>query len=366
MEKLISVEELQEKLNKQEKVFILDVRPLDQRIEWRIDGSAHVDAYQQLKYGDDTALDLIEIPYDRTVVTVCAAGKTSLLAANLLQRKGINAYSLEGGMKAWNYAWNTATIRSGTSLTIIQVRRTAKGCLSYIAASGGEAIVIDAALDPDVYIGIAKQNGWSIKYVTDTHIHADYISRTRDLAGASGAKHVLINKATVDFEFFPVRDGDLLPLGDYSVQVIHTPGHTLESTSFEINGSVIFTGDTLFADGVGRPDLKANHEEAIEKSKMLFQSLQGLMELPSSLLVLPAHTSKTVPFDSKPIASTIGEIQKNSLLTMGEQKFVEYTTTRIPPTPPNYVTIATLNKQGSYKGYKPAELEAGGNHCAIG
>jgi rhodanese-related sulfurtransferase len=128
MDEIISVRELQEKLSKHENVFILDVRPTDQRREWKIAGSVHVDAYKQLNAGDDTALDIVELPRDSTVVTVCAAGRTSLLASKLLQRKGVHAYSLEGGMKAWNYAWNTAEI-SVDRVKIIQVRRTAKGVL---------------------------------------------------------------------------------------------------------------------------------------------------------------------------------------------------------------------------------------------
>src|SRR5687768_3602747 len=198
MKKTISVSELQEKLVKNESVFILDVRPKDQRNEWKIAGSVHVDAYKQLNAGDDSALDMVEVPQHSTVVAVCAAGRTSLLASSLLQRKGVSAYSLEGGMKAWNYAWNAASIEFGHS-KVIQVRRAAKGVLSYVIGSGNEAVVIDAALDPEVYQKIATQNGWVIKYVMDTHVHADYVSRTRELAMASCAKHVLIEDSKVAF-----------------------------------------------------------------------------------------------------------------------------------------------------------------------
>lgn len=96
----MTVETLQEKLNKKEPVFIIDVRPVDERKEWRIAESIHVDAYKRLRAGDESALDMLEIPEHATLVTVCAAGKTSLLASKLLQSKGREAYSLEGGMKA--------------------------------------------------------------------------------------------------------------------------------------------------------------------------------------------------------------------------------------------------------------------------
>lgn len=96
-EKLMTPEIIQEKLNRKEPVFILDVRPSDQRDERRIAESVHVDAYKQLNAGDESALDIVEIPPNSTVVTVCAAGRTSLLAADLLRRKGIHAHSLAGG-----------------------------------------------------------------------------------------------------------------------------------------------------------------------------------------------------------------------------------------------------------------------------
>lgn len=362
----ITVVTLQEKLNKKEPVFIIDVRPLDQRQEWRIAESTHVDAYKQLNAGDETAFDLVEVPPNSSVVTVCAAGRTSLLAAELLRRKGIPAHSLAGGMKAWNYAWNLAEFSLPTGVKIIQVRRPAKGVLSYLVGSQNDAIVIDASLNPEIYVNIAWQNGWTIKYALDTHIHADYVSRTRDLAKASGTKHGLIDKANVDFEFMPLSDGETIQFGSMGLQVMHTPGHTWESTTFRIDDYAIFTGDTLFIDSVGRPDLKAERPEAIKRAKALFHSLKKLLSLNSSILVLPAHTSNTVSFDGKLVGESISNVrQKVNLVNMTESEFVEYALSKIPPAPPNYVTIAGLNKKGSYDGQELAELEAGGNHCAI-
>lgn len=363
--KTITVDELREKLDKREPVFILDVRPPGQRAEWQIAESTYLDAYRRLNNGDTTVLDEVEIPRDAAVVTVCAAGRTSLIASEALRAKGIDAYSLEGGMKAWNYAWNTAEASFDNGLRIIQVRRAAKGCLSYVVGSAKEAIVIDAGLDPEVYMAIARANGWNIRYVTDTHIHADYISRTRDLAKASGATHIMLDRASVEFPFSPVSDRDTISVGDVEMEIWYTPGHTFESTTIVIHDMAAFTGDTLFTDGVGRPDLKADQQEAIEKSRLLFKSLKKLLQLPSAVKVFPAHASGSVPFASGMISATIGELKKHPLLNTSETELVAYTTSRVPPAPPNYVTIAALNRQGSYEGHNPAELEAGGNHCAI-
>jgi glyoxylase-like metal-dependent hydrolase (beta-lactamase superfamily II)/rhodanese-related sulfurtransferase len=365
MEKTISVRQLQEKLKQNENIFILDVRPADQRNEWRIADSVHLDAYKNLNAGDDTALDMVEVPAHATVVTVCAAGRTSLLASNLLQRKGVDAYSLEGGMKAWNYAWNTAETEFADS-KVIQVRRAAKGVLSYVVGSAGEAVVIDAALDPDVYQTIARKNGWVIKYVMDTHIHADFVSRTSDLSNATGAKHLLIETAQVAFDFVAVKNGGVVNFGNTQIEFILTPGHTWESTTFKLSHNAVFTGDTLFIDGIGRPDLKADKNEGIEKAKALYKSVRHLVSLNSEIVVFPAHTSGSVSFNNKLIGETIACVKSRvNVVDLTESDIIEYTSAKIPPTPPNYQIIASINKKGSYEGHVLADLEAGGNHCAL-
>lgn len=364
--KIISREELQEKLNKREPVFILDVRPVEQRQEWRIAESTHVDAYERLNAGDNTVLDDVNIPEYATVVTVCAAGRTSMIASEALRKKGVEAYSLQGGMKAWNYAWSTAELNFPDGLKVVQIRRAAKGILSYIVGSAKDAVVIDASLNPEVYLNVADKHGWSIKYALDTHVHADFVSRTRDLAKASGASHLLIDNANVEFGFIPVASGHTVSFGDSSLQFIHTPGHTWESTTFKLNDLAIFTGDTLFIDGIGRPDLKADQDEAVQKAKSLYHSLKRLLSLPSAIIVLPAHCSKAVLFDGKVIGESLSHVMRRiDISKLSESQFVDYALSKIPPTPPNYQVIAGLNKIGSYEGNPLADLEAGGNHCAI-
>lgn len=365
-EKLMTAETLQEKLNKKEPVFILDVRPSDQRQEWRIAESVHIDAYKQLNAGDETALDKVDVPPNATVVTVCAAGRTSLLAAELLRKKGIRAHSLAGGMKAWNYAWNLAEVSLPNEVKIIQVRRPAKGVLSYVVGSQREAVVIDAALDPEVYLDLARQNGWTVKYALDTHIHADYVSRSRDLVNASGAKHALIDKANVDFQFVPMSDGHKITFGSTTLQIIHTPGHTWDSATYKLDDYAFFTGDTLFIDGFGRPDLKAGQSESIEKANSLYKSINMLLSENPLILVLPAHTSNAIEFDNKIIGDTIKNVKERiARIKLSQAEFVDYVLSRVPPTPPNYLAIAAINKNGLYDVQQLADLEAGGNHCAI-
>ena len=362
---MISVEELQKRLEEGKETFILDVRPKEQRNEWQIAGSHYVDAYEALNKGDRSVLDGIDAVTQVPIVTVCAAGRTSQVAADILREKGYNASSLQGGMKAWNYAWNTAEIGE-KDYTIIQVRRVAKGCLSYIVGSNDTAIVIDASLDPQVYTELAAAHGWAIQYVTDTHIHADYISRTIDLAKTTGADHLFTGQADVAYPFTPFKDGQIISFGQVKFQVLYTPGHTPESLSFLVSDKYLLTGDTLFTDGVGRPDLKVDKEQAIRKAKLLYASLQKLKSLENDPTVLPAHTSTAIDFDKKVIGERLSILsQRITLLKLSESQFIEQTIQRIPPTPPNYQQIAAINKSGNHEGVNFADLEAGANRCAV-
>jgi glyoxylase-like metal-dependent hydrolase (beta-lactamase superfamily II) len=346
---------------------VIDVRPLAERQEWAIPGSFHLDVYDQLKADNKDALDSVILPKDVPVVTVCAAGRMSMRAAELLQEKGLEVYSLTGGMKAWSLAWNTANVPTTLSeVSILQIRRTGKGCLSYIVVSNGEALVIDASLDERVYIGLAMMQGWQIKYVLDTHLHADHLSRSRTLAEQSRAKLLLPKSDKFQFEYHPVTHEMSLPLGKTALKAISTPGHTLESFSYLVGESVLFTGDTLFVDGIGRPDLKARPDEIRQKAGLLYQSLHTLLTLPPSIQVLPGHTSKPIAFDEQPIITSIGELaDKLAWVKVSEEGFAQRVLAKLPATPANYLTISELNGQGDFFGIKPMEVEAGANRCAI-
>jgi glyoxylase-like metal-dependent hydrolase (beta-lactamase superfamily II)/rhodanese-related sulfurtransferase len=347
-------------------VVILDVRSAADRATWVIPGSLHVDAYADLKAHNPQALDRVSLPDEVPVVTVCNAGHASKTASEQLQARGINASSLEGGMRAWSLSWNTAEVPlPGSSAKVIQVRRVGKGCLSYLIGSQEEAVVIDASLEPKLYLNLAQSRGWRIVAVLDTHIHADHLSRSRLLAELSGATIYLPDQQRVMYSFTPLNNGSTIKVGEVSITAIQTPGHTPESMSYLLDQQALFTGDSLFLQGVGRPDLHASAEESRANARLLYRSLQHLMSLPAHTLILPGHTSTPTQFDKIPLTASLGDVWNQvKLLRLSESEFVETVVTRIFPVPPNHERIIELNEAGRLI-ESPIELEAGANHCAI-
>jgi glyoxylase-like metal-dependent hydrolase (beta-lactamase superfamily II) len=363
----VTVDDLRAMLTEHQPVTVLDIRKAEDRAEWAIPGSLHIDAYEALKAGDPHALTDAAIPTDAPVVTVCGAGKVSLTAMERLRDRGYDARSLAGGMKAWSLAWNSAEAPvSGSAATVIQVRRTGKGCLSYLIGNWDEAVVIDAALPTEVYLTLAAERGWTITHVLDTHVHADHLSRSRLLAEQTGATLHLPEQDRVSYPFAPIRDGDTLSIGSSRITTMRTPGHTLESSSYLLDGKVLFSGDTLFLGGVGRPDLEADVDEARERAQLLYASLQRVTALPPETLILPGHTNEPAPFDQRPIAATLAEvITRVKMLGSSEETFRKAILARIPPTPPNHAQIVAFNEAGSMPDGDPTDLEAGANRCAV-
>jgi glyoxylase-like metal-dependent hydrolase (beta-lactamase superfamily II)/rhodanese-related sulfurtransferase len=362
----IDARTLQEWLAQKKPLTVLDIRQEHDRQQWWIPQSLHVDAYESLKAGDPGPLETLSLPDDHPVVTVCGSGRVSLKAADILsERRGLRALSLHGGMKAWSLAWNTAT-RSFGSLEVTQVRRTGKGCLSYLIRSGAEAAVIDPSVEPDVYVGLAEERRARIRYVLDTHIHADHLSRARILAERAGGELVLPRQQRVRFPHKPVTEGDTLPLGVVAITVLSTPGHTSESSAYLIPDIGIFTGDTLFLAGVGRPDLHAGGEQVEFRARRLFASLKKLTALDARILVFPGHGSEPVPFDAAMLTASIGEVAgRLADWLSSEQEFVTRILARIPETPPNYAVISRINESGEWPDSDPTDLEAGANRCAV-
>ena len=148
---------------------------------------------------------------------------------------------------------------------------------------------------------------------------------------------------------------------------MHTPGHSPESTAYLLDGGALFTGDTLFLTGVGRPDLAAGPDEARSRAHALYGSLQRILGLPPETLILPAHTAVPVAFDQQPVAAPLAEVRRRiAILRSPEDTFVDELMQRIPPAPPNHQRILELNEAGILPEGDPTDLEAGANRCAAG
>ena len=359
----ISVGELRELFAAGRPVTVVDVRsPSD--VDWEIPGSIHLDAYGDLQSGRLGLLAELNPP-PGPVVTVCEVGRTAAIATDLLRAKGVEALTLDGGIRAWSLAWNTAqTTISGCE--VVQVRRTGKGCLSYIVESQSEAVVIDASVDCDVYARLLRERGWRLVAVADTHIHADHLSRSKLLAHLEGAGLLLPAQDRTHYPFRPVADGDRIAFGSAALVAMRTPGHTEESTTYLLDGTAALTGDTLFLNSVGRPDLNGGtRQELASHARLLHRSVSRLLQLPEAAQVLPGHVSEPILFDGRVLATTVGTIRNTvDLARLDSAAFVEAVLARLPPNPPNHSRIVELNERGEIPG-DPSELEAGANRCAI-
>lgn len=365
----ITVRELQELLRRDAPVRILDIRDEEARREWRIPGSEHLPWPPGADRETEEPVDCDQLPEGSPVVVVCARGRSSQRAAEAIRGGcGLEARSLEGGMAAWSFAWNVAPVSEPDDpASVLQIRRTGKGCLSYLVGSEGEALAIDPSLDVDVYLGEAERRGWDLRGVVETHIHADHVSRGPELAEAGEVPLYLPEQERADFPHRSVGDGDQLPVGDVRLTAVHTPGHTEESLSYLLGDHFLFTGDTLFLDAVGRPDLEAggDENEVRRHARLLFQSLSQLTDVGSDRLVLPGHTAEPVPFDGRPVAAPFAEVRKRvEELGLGEEDFVARLLRETPATPPNYERIVELNEAGERPEDGLLQLEAGANRCA--
>src|SRR4030095_4335866 len=169
---------------------------------------------------------------------------------------------------------------------------------SYFIGSEGEAAVVDPRRDIDIYIDEAGQHGFKIKYVIETHLHADFVSGHRELAARTGARVIFGAAAPAKFDFMPVRDADEIRIGKVTLRFIETPGHTPESISILIFDNAesttvpfgVLTGDVLFIGDCGGPDLLGSRMSAAELAGMLYDSLHNkLLTLPDDVRVFPAH-----------------------------------------------------------------------------
>ena len=239
------------------------------------------------------------------------------------------------------------------------IKQLYTGCLSeaaYYIESDGVAAIVDPLRDIDSYVQLARERNAEIKYIFETHFHADFVSGHLDLQKATGAPIVYGPKTETHFPIHLAKDGESFPLGKAAIEVVHTPGHTIESTCYLLRDetgkpNAIFTGDTLFVGEVGRPDLSSGNLDKYDLASMLFDSLhQKIATLPDEVIVYPAHGpgSNCGKNLGPATSSTIGEEKKNNYALQAQTKddFIKAVLADLPAAPSYFPINAKINKEG--------------------
>jgi glyoxylase-like metal-dependent hydrolase (beta-lactamase superfamily II)/rhodanese-related sulfurtransferase len=385
--------ELYRHLNEGSQFAILDVRNQSEFNAWKIEGkgsihTVNIPYYDLLDLQDvneELATAVVRAIPERLkdklrrsepILAVCARGETSPHVAEGLRRLGYQAFNLEGGMAAWGDHYEMRAVEETRRLSILQISRPARGCLSYLLASGGEAMVVDAARHIDIYTRIAAERGWRVTGVLDTHLQADHLSGGVALARALGVDYWLhpydsihpddLLPATFSFRYL---EGEItFTLGEVRVRALHLPGHTLGMINLLVDDRFLLTSDTLFIGSVGRPDLGGRAEQWVP---LLYRSLQRVLALPDSTVVLPAHFSHMREADDQgcyraPISALRSHNEGLLMLSQGLAAFRAYILESLPEHLQSYDDIRRVNTGLlQVDEAKASELELGRNRCSV-
>ncbi|MFL0437323.1 MBL fold metallo-hydrolase [Bacillus pumilus] len=371
--KAMTAEQLTKKIVNKEPLFLLDVRNQADVQDWKIEGEAivHMNVpYFDLLEGVEGILH--DIPHDREVLVVCAKEGSSIMVAEMLSEAGRTVHYLEVGMKAWSEHLEPVKIGdlSGGG-ELYQFVRMGKGCLSYMIMSNGESAIVDAARMTDVYIRFAKKHHVSITQVLDTHLHADHISGGKKLAEQTGASYWLPPKDAeeVIFEYNRLEEGERIAIGAATIDIhpLYSPGHTIGSTSFIVDDQYLLSGDILFVDSIGRPDLAGMAEDWVGDLRETLYDRYGALS--KELIVLPAHfmIMDEVNEDGS-VWKELGVLfeENHGLNIDDEAVFREMVTKNLPAQPNAYQDIRQTNMgKLSPDDEAQREMEIGPNRCAI-
>lgn len=371
--KAMNSQEVTKKVFNNEELFILDVRNEDAFQDWKIEGENF--EYLNVPYFD--LLDGVEeimdkLAADKDILVVCAKEGSSVMVAEMLSDEGLTVSYLEGGMKAWSEHLEPVKVgdlKNGGEL--YQFVRIGKGCLSYMVVSNGEAAIIDSTRMADVHIQFAKSINADITHVFDTHLHADHISGGRIISEKTGATYWLPPKDAeeVTFSYAALEDGNEVKLGNTTINIhaLYSPGHTIGSTSFVVDGQYLMTGDILFIDSIGRPDLAGLADDWVgDLRETLYTRYK---ELSDDLVVLPAHFMIIDELNEDgSVSEKLGVLfaKNHGLNIENEAEFRALVTENLPPQPNAYQEIRKTNMgKITPDNDEQREMEIGPNRCAV-
>ncbi|MBO8155517.1 MAG: MBL fold metallo-hydrolase [Bacillaceae bacterium] len=370
--KPITSAEVLDRVLKKGNIFILDVRNESDFNDWKIEGSniEHLNVpYFDLIDGVGNIVD--RIPSDNEIIVVCAKEGSSKMVAEMLDEEGLDVMYLKGGMKAWSEYLYRIEVYRDEEIKVYQYIRVGKGCLSYMVVSGEDALIVDPSRFVDKYIQDAEKENVKITHVVDSHLHADHISGGPELREKTGAKYYLMKSEGAKYEHEALEEHETIEFAKIKLEVIalKTPGHTPGSVSFFVNDKLLFSGDTIFVSGIGRPDLGG---KVREWARDLYDTIYNkVSQIADDVLVLPAHYAD---FDHEInengyIGETLGEIRRQNeiMVSKNEDDFIEYIAgSAKSETPPNFEDIVAINRgELEVSPEKETELEIGPNRCAV-
>lgn len=369
----MTAKEVTKKVFNKEDLFILDVRNESDFQDWKIEGNL----FNYLNVPYFNLLDGVEgimndIPSDKEILVVCAKEGSSIMIADMLSEAGLTVSYLKGGMKSWSEHLEPVKLEDlDNGGEVYQFVRIGKGCLSYMVVSNGEAALIDSTRMTGVYLEFAESIGAKITHVFDTHLHADHISGGREIAQKTGATYWLPPKDATEviFDYQPLENGNDVTIGNTTINIhaLYTPGHTIGSTSFVVDNKFLLSGDILFIDSIGRPDLAGMAEDWVgDLRESLYTRYRELSE---ELIVLPAHFMIIDELNADgSVSEKLGTLfEKNHGLNIeDENEFRSLVTENLPPQPNAYQEIRHTN-MGIINpdDEKQREMEIGPNRCAV-
>ena len=384
----ITVDQFYELMSRENDFLLLDVRN-DQDFEnWRVESrftpeTMHVPYIIFAEDGPEALEempDLMAVPDDRTIVAICAKGGASDFVAAILREEGKTAVNLIDGMIAWGNHYQTRVVKETEDYKLFQIDRVARGCLSHVMISQGKAAIIDPLRHIDQYLDLIAEEGAELALILDTHAHADHISGGPALAKATGAPYYLHPYDAIHpFDMLPaiteyemLSDGQTLELGGMTIEVVHTPGHTLGQVNFVAthkSGDVYaFTGDNIFLQSFGRPDLGGQGEAW---APIVYNTIFNRFKerVPGKAIILPGHyASFDEARDDGVYANRLSDLWRENIGLQFEHEdhFIAYVLTHLPEMPQQYIEIKRVNIGLSVPNEQEAsELELGKNVCAL-
>jgi len=376
---LIPAPDLARRLDQGERVQLLDVRSAERVAQGRVTLGATLDfrALAASHLYQLATLDSLRLDPAAPVAVICGHGNSSARATRFLRDQGFEAYSVAGGMAAWETVYLPRRLSPTPALEhVIQLDRVGKGALSYVLVSDGDAVVVDPGRHLRPYEALLEDLGATAAAVIDTHMHADYLSGARAAAARWQVPYFVhpddarspYDGAEGRFAHQPLTEGDTIAFGRATLVAAHVPGHTLGSTALITDGALALTGDFLFVQSVGRPDLGGQRDSWTER---LWDSLERVRrEWPGDLLVLPAHyAGETERRADRSVAARFDVIAatNQALAIQDPRTFLAWVTAHTTTPPEAYRTIKLANLGLVDVADADAEiLEFGPNVCAVG